>query len=129
MAKRKAESKISNILDSYVEFKDMDDEEFKKTFGGPKNTIINSWLYLLYMDLKEHFESQPDEEEGNVDPNAEKNQKRQERRKTKRDTEKQGSSTKTQAKKDVKKEEGNESEQEEKEDIFGINGENIKVET
>ena len=60
MAKRKIK-KVSNILDSYIQFKDMDEEEFRNTFGGAKDTIINSWLYLLYNDLKDQFET-PDEE-------------------------------------------------------------------
>jgi hypothetical protein len=60
VAKRKnlKTTKISNILDSYIEFSNMDDEQFRKAFRGPKDTIINSWLYLLYLELKSSFESQ-----------------------------------------------------------------------
>lgn len=68
MAKKRdsVENKVSTILDSYVKFKDMDEEEFRATFGGAKATVINSWLYLLYLDLKDQYE--PDEsEEDNED--------------------------------------------------------------
>ncbi len=130
MAKRKVQKlqKVSNILDSYIKFKDMEDEEFRKTFGGTKDTIINSWLYLLYIDLKEHFESQPEEEEEEeetVDLEEKKKKKRQVRRRTKRSPTK----VKETAESDDQSEENADQEQDSDEDIFGVNGENIKVES
>jgi hypothetical protein len=96
MAKRRHEQRLKkapNILDSYLTFRDMDDEEFGKTFGGTKDTIINSWLYLLYLELKQQFETEPGaieegqevESEGTPDikPEDEKAQKRRERRQRK----------------------------------------------
>jgi FtsZ-interacting cell division protein YlmF len=121
MAKRKAESKISNILDSYVEFKDMDDEVFRKTFGGPKNTIINSWLFLLYLDLKEHFESQEeeDEEDERAEPAKTKKKRQSARRRTKPSVAKV---TET-AESDEQNDEKADQKQDTDEDIFGLNKE------
>ena len=127
MAKRKVQKlqKVSNILDSYIKFKDMEDEEFRKTFGGTKDTIINSWLYLLYIDLKEHFESQPEEEEEEEETVDLEEKKKKKRRRTKRSPAK----AKETVESDEQSGEKADQEQDSDEDIFGVNGENIKVES
>jgi hypothetical protein len=98
MARRKKDmkmKKVPNVLDSYIKFRDLEDEEFIKTFGGTKETIINSWLYLLYVELKQQFEGEPggvEEEGGGVEAESggpievedEKTTKRNERRQRKR---------------------------------------------
>jgi hypothetical protein len=100
MARRKKDmklKKVPNILDSYIKFRDLDDEEFIKTFGGTKETIINSWLYLLYVELKQQFEEEQataveggeaEVEDAPIEVEDEKTNKRKERRQRKRKGEK-----------------------------------------
>ena len=128
MARRKKDlkmKKVPNILDSYIKFRDLEDDEFVKAFGGTKETIINSWLYLLYVELKQQFESEPgavaeegvpgdSEDVAFAGPEEEKAEKRKERRQRKRKQEKEEGETEDEGT------ESESSESEDEEDLYGI---------